>query len=129
MKELEYEKLRMLPFFKGLPPLTRQSSYESRLKALGLTILADANQPQWKWMREGAHPETQVLTIWTMYWGIPEAVPSLWDMLMSRSEHDPRQIPPDNRTRLNQLRKRKFSYDILSGRTCYRQAKALGDPL
>lgn len=46
------------------------------------TILAEANQPQWKWIFEGAQPKTQVLTICTMYCGIPKVVSLLWEMLI-----------------------------------------------
>jgi len=46
------------------------------------TILAEANQPQWKWIFEGPQPKTQVLTICTVYCGIPKVVSLLWEMLI-----------------------------------------------
>lgn len=56
---------------------------------LGFTILAEANQPQWRWMSRGAHPETQVLTICTMNCGIPDVELVLCEMLMSLLVQEP----------------------------------------
>lgn len=82
--------------FSGIPPFTKQSSKESLLNVLGFTIFAEANQPQWRCIFEGAHPETQVFTIWTMYCGIPVDDPLLCEMLKSRfvhlSDHEYRQL-------------------------------------
>lgn len=60
------------------------------MKNLGLTILAEANQPQWRWIFEGAHcdDDTHVLTIWTMYCGIPIVDPLLCEMLRSLAVQD-----------------------------------------
>jgi hypothetical protein len=75
---------------KGFPPFTKQSSKESLLNNLGLIILAEANQPQWRWILYGAHSdETQVFTICTTYWGIPVKVSLLCEMLMSLFVQEP----------------------------------------
>lgn len=66
-----------------MPPFTKQSSKDNLLKVLGLTNLTEANQPQWKCICEGAQPETQAFTIWTMNCGIPDDDPLLCEMLKS----------------------------------------------
>ena len=59
------------------------------MNSLGLIILAEANQPQWMWMSYGAHSETQVFTICTMYCGIPDVDSLLCEMLMSFFVQEP----------------------------------------
>lgn len=89
MKEFEYVNLMIWLFLRGRPSFTRQSSYETLLKVLGFTILAEANQPQWRCMFEGAQPDMQVFTIWTMYCGMLVDDSLTCEMLMSLFVHIP----------------------------------------
>ncbi len=84
----------MAPGLRGLPPLTRQSLKATRLKILGLTRRAEANQPQYTWMSEGAQLDKHVFTICTMYCGMPEEPSWPWNMLISLFVHTRSAITP-----------------------------------
>jgi hypothetical protein len=94
MNEFAYSKRMMSPGLRGLPPLTRQSLKATRLKILGLTRRAEANQPQYTWMSEGAQLDKHVFTICTMYCGMPEEPSWPWNMLISLFVHTRSAITP-----------------------------------
>lgn len=80
--------------------MTRQSLKARRRKSWGLTISADANQPQLTCTSDGVHPDAHVLKICTMNSGIPELLSRLCDMLMSWLVHTPKVAGGDRRSKI-----------------------------
>ncbi len=94
MNEFAYSKRMISPCLRGRPPLTKQSLKATRLKILGLTSMAEANQPQYTWISDGAQSDMHVFTICTMYCGMPEKPTWPWNMLTSLFVHTWSAITP-----------------------------------
>ncbi len=97
MNEFAYSKRMISPCLRGRPPLTKQSLKATRLKILGLTSMAEANQPQYTWISDGAQSDMHVFTICTMYCGMPEKPTWPWNMLISLFVHTWSAITPPAR--------------------------------
>lgn len=93
-KVLAYSKEIVPPLTRGLPSFTRQSLQRSRLKTLGLTRVAELNQPQLRWMRLMLQPVTHTFMISTVYVGMPLGSGDVgpWSITMSDLLHFSPQI-------------------------------------